>query len=580
MSNRIANVSAVFLLSIVFLLCLFSVKDDSLTMDELAHLPSGYSYLVKKDMRLNPEHPPLIKDLSAFPLLFIKDINFPSDIDEWKEGINEQWTFGNYFLFKAGNPVDKMIFWARIPMICVLLVLGFYVFKWTKEKYGNMPGLVALFLFSFSPTFLAHGRLITTDVGAALGMFIAFYYFLKALKNPVKKNIILSGIAFGIAQLLKFSAIMIAPLFVFLAFIWFIQKSGGLKQVFKVLSLTFLIGLLLVCVVYQYHVLNYPSERQISDIEYIVNSPPIGFLQPLLVFMAKTPVLRALGQYLFGLSMVFKRTLGGNTTYFLGEVSAAGWKNYFPVVYLIKEPITFHFLTLLSLFCGFFYIKQPFWKKPFARLNKWIKNHFTEFAIYSFLALYWLSTLTSNLNIGVRHLLPTLPFIIMLVCGGVKEILKGPSLKTKYIVLGALLLFQAVSVVSVFPHFLSYFNELVGGPENGHIYSVDSNLDWGQDLKRLKKWTDENDVEKIYIDYFGGADPKYYFQDKFEPWWGTRPLFTMKKPAYLAVSVTFLQLGRGKPVEGFNDETGYYRWLDSHVPVTNIGRSINVYYID
>ncbi|GAI57384.1 unnamed protein product, partial [marine sediment metagenome] len=169
-------------------------------MDEVAHLPAGYSYLTQKDMRLNPEHPPLIKDLAAFPLLFIKGINFPSEIKDWKEDINGQWGFGYYFLYGAGNPADIMIFWGRIPMVLILILLGFYIFKWARELFGPKVALLALFLFSFSPTFFAHGRLVTTDVGAAAGVFIATYYFLGALKNPSKRSIIFAGIAFGLAE--------------------------------------------------------------------------------------------------------------------------------------------------------------------------------------------------------------------------------------------------------------------------------------------------------------------------------------------------------------------------------------------
>ena len=213
MSNRTANIIVVFLLTLVFFIAFFSVKNDSLTMDEVAHLPSGYSYLTQKDMRLNPEHPPLIKDLAAFPLLFIKNIKFPSEISAWQKDVNGQWDFGRYFLYNTGNPADKMIFWGRMPMILILILLGFFIFKWAKELFGNKAGLLALFLFSFSPTLLAHGRLVTTDVGAAAGATVATYYFLKSLKSPAKKNIIIAGIVFGIAQLLNFSENLLVPFF-------------------------------------------------------------------------------------------------------------------------------------------------------------------------------------------------------------------------------------------------------------------------------------------------------------------------------------------------------------------------------
>jgi len=558
------------------------MKDDSATMDEVAHLPAGYSYLTQKDMRLNPEHPPLIKDLAAIPLLFIKGIKFPSEIDAWQKDINDQWTFGFNFLYGMGNPADQMIFWGRIPMILILILLGFYIFKWTKELFGNKVAILSLFLFSFSPTFLAQGRLVTTDVGAATGVFIATYYFIKALNNPSKRNIILSGVSFGLAELCKFSVILLIPFFVFLVLIWWLVKSGNLKQTFKILILVFIIGYLLIWPIYQYHVWNYPVQKQVQDATVFLSAYP-DFIQKPILWLAQKPILRPYAQYLTGLFMVFHRAAFGQTTYFLGQVSNLGWKNYFPVVYSIKEPLAFHILTLIALLYAAWSIKKPFWVNLFPGVKNWIKSRFSEFAIICFILLYWVVSLTSNLNIGVRHLLPVFPFTFVLVSVVITHLLEDlkPGLKPYiYIVLGILIFWQAVSVISIYPHFLAYANEIVGGPNNLYIYTVDSNLDWGQDLKRLKKWVDENKIEKIYVDYFGGGDARYYLKEKFAPWWGTRDPREFEKGNYLAVSATFLQGGRGKPVPGFNQPYGYYNWLNKYTPVARIGYSIFIYQIE
>jgi len=558
------------------------MKDDSATMDEVAHLPAGYSYLTQKDMRLNPEHPPLIKDLAAIPLLFIKGIKFPSEIDAWQKDINDQWTFGFNFLYGMGNPADQMIFWGRIPMILILILLGFYIFKWTKELFGNKVAILSLFLFSFSPTFLAQGRLVTTDVGAATGVFIATYYFIKALNNPSKRNIILSGVSFGLAELCKFSVILLIPFFVFLVLIWWLVKSGNLKQTFKILILVFIIGYLLIWPIYQYHVWNYPVQKQVQDATVFLSAYP-DFIQKPILWLAQKPILRPYAQYLTGLFMVFHRAAFGQTTYFLGQVSNLGWKNYFPVVYSIKEPLAFHILTLIALLYAAWSIKKPFWVNLFPGVKNWIKSRFSEFAIICFILLYWVVSLTSNLNIGVRHLLPVFPFTFVLVSVAITHLLEDlkPGLKPYiYIVLGILIFWQAVSVISIYPHFLAYANEIVGGPNNLYIYTVDSNLDWGQDLKRLKKWVDENKIEKIYVDYFGGGDARYYLKEKFAPWWGTRDPREFEKGNYLAVSATFLQGGRGKPVPGFNQPYGYYNWLNKYTPVARIGYSIFIYQIE
>jgi len=587
MSNRLSNIIAFCFLIFLFLIAVFSMRDDSLTMDEVAHLPAGYSYLIQKDMRLNPEHPPLIKDLSAIPLLFIKDIKFPSEIKDWKDDVNGQWGFGYNFLYQNGNPVDKMIFWARIPMILVLILLGIYVFRWARELFGNKTAVLSLFLFSFSPTFIAHGRLVTTDVGAATGAFIALYYFVKFLKSNSNLNLIKSGIALGLAELVKFSLILLLPTFAILVFCWAIARSFYFRQFLKNLIhygllfiLILVVAYVLVWLFYQFHTWNYPPERQARDTDFILTSFPLKSLSKLLIWMAQKPILRPMAQYLLGLFMIFQRAAGGNTTYFLGEVSAAGWKTYFPVVYAIKEPLAFHILLIIALLHTSWLIKRPFWQQPWQRIKLWLSYRFSEFAMLVFIVIYWLTSLSSNLNIGVRHLLPVFPFTILLVSSVIIQWLKPPFSKIKKPLLFLLLLWQLASVIFIYPHFLAYFNEIAGGPDQGYVLTVDSNLDWGQDLKRLTKWVEENKINNIYVDYFGGGDAKYYLKEKFLPWSGTNNPSELPKGSYLAVSATFLQGGRGEPVPGFDQNHGYYLWLNQYTPLTTIGHSIFVYHIE
>ncbi|MDP1538584.1 MAG: glycosyltransferase family 39 protein [bacterium] len=580
LSNRTTNIIAACLLIFVFIITVLSIKDDSLTMDEVAHLPAGYSYLTQKDMRLNPEHPPLIKDLAALPLLFIKDIKFPSDISAWREDVNGQWDFGRYFLYQTENPVEKMIFLGRILMILVLILLGFYIFKWTRELFGNCTALLALFLFSFSPTFLAHGRLINTDIGATIGIFVAVYYFVKALKFPTLRNIIIAGIAFGIAQLLKFSAILLVPLFGLLGLVWWSMKLATFRQTIKIGLLIFVVGFLLIWPIYQFHVWNYPPEKQTTDTQVYLRDT-VGFVKNPILWATDKPIIRAYAHYFTGLAMIFHRVAGGNTTYFLGEVSNLGWAPYFPIVYLIKEPLTFHILTLIAiLYALWLLFRNPFWKDVKNKTTKWIKAHFPELAMLAFIAIYWTVSIKGSLNIGVRHLLPVFPFTIILVSAMTVKLLKKPYLKIKYIILIILILWQAFSVISIHPHFLAYFNEFIGGPANGYKYVVDSNLDWGQDLKRLKNWTNVNNIEKIYIDYFGGSSPEHYFKEKFSPWWGTRDPKELPQGSYLAISTTSLQGGRGKKIPGLEGPEDYYLWLNKYQPVAKIGYSIFVYKIE
>jgi 4-amino-4-deoxy-L-arabinose transferase-like glycosyltransferase len=600
MANKFAYILAIFLLLFMFILAVTSIVDDSLTMDELAHLPAGYSYLTQKDMRLNPEHPPLIKDLAAFPLLFIEGIKFPSEIKDWQRDLNGQWGFGNIFLFKSGNPADKMIFWARIPMILLMIFLGYFVFKWARELFGERAALLALFFYSFSPTFLAHGRLITTDVAAAVGAVLATYYFIRFLQKPDNKSIILAGISFAIAQLFKFSLILLYPFFaiIFLAWIIFKIERAKIRQFLSYgmkIVLIFIVAFIVIWPVYFYHVLNLPTER-IKDYaqEFLKHHPlnkiskkiPLKIGGPIEIvnWMAEKPILKPWSYYLLGVFMATERAAGGHTTYFMGEVSASGWVQYFPIVYLIKEPLAFQILTIIVLLFFAYSIKKPFWQQTFSRFKSWIKNHFVEFTFLVWLLIYWGTSLSSNLNIGVRHLLPIFPFVHILVAGGIAAFLKSKTnillQGAKYLILFVLILWQIISVIAISPHFLSYFNEIAGGPQNGHIYTVNSNLDWGQDLKRLKKWVEEEKIDKIYVDYFGGADTGYYLGEKVRSWQGTHDPEKFPRGNYLAVSVSFLQGGKGQPVKGFGQPSGYYLWLEKYQPIKKIGHSIFVYYID
>jgi len=574
----------------MFLVAFFSILDDSFTTDEPVHVTAGYSYLTQKDMRLNPEHPPLIKDLAALPLLFL-DLNFPKDHSAWTQEDNPFWwhqfNLGGEFLYKSGNNPDKILLLARIPMILLLIFLGWFLFYWARELFGNRVALLSLFLFSFSPTFLAQGRLVTTDVGATLGVVLASYFWLKFLKNPTKKNIIFAGLIFGVTMLLKFSLILLIPFFAIIILVYACLKNGKkyIFNILKYLGLALLVGIIgmvfIVWPVYQYHVLDYPAERQIRDTQFLLSTTAIPKpLANLNIWMASNSILKPFGQYLLGLLLAINRSSTGHTTYFLGEISAAGWKNYFPTVYAIKEPLTLHILTLIALLYAAWLIKKPFWINPLQRAKDWIKNHFSEFAMLTFIGLYWLTSLTSNLNIGVRHLLPVFPFTFILVSVMTMNFLREPFLRLKYFVLALLILWQAISVVSIYPHFLAYFNEIAGGSNQGYIYTVDSNLDWGQDLKRLKKWVEEKGIDKIYVDYFGGGDAKYYLKEKYAPWWGTRDSKEFPKGNYLAISATFLQGGRGIPTPGFNQPCGYYHWLDKYTPVAKIGYSIFIYYIN
>lgn len=594
------DLMALGILALMAALMFFSVFNASATMDELAHIPAGYSYLLLRDYRLNPEHPPLIKDLAAVPLTLQK-LNFPTDTAAWQEDVNGQWVQGRIFLYEAGNDADSIIFWARIPMMALAIFFGWLFFWWVRKNFGVRAGILALLFYAFSPTVLAHSNLVTTDLAAAFAFFIGIITFLRFLEEPTRKNVLIAGLVFGAAELLKFSLVLLVPIYAALLVVWVLAQmhlraSERLRLFLKLLGKSVvigLVGLLLIWGVYAYHVWNYPAERQISDAELILGTFGARWLVDAELWMIQQPLLRPLAHYFLGVLMVTQRIAGGNTVYFLGEVSNTGSALYFPTMYFLKEALAFHVLSLIAL--GFALWKiLGVRKKSLAKVLWWARDHYIEAASWLFITFYWAWSIRSPLNIGVRHLLPTFPFIYMLVA---KELAHWLAYKEytdphtwygflknvyqlyvksipKYLVVGVLTIWLVSGALIAFPYFLPYYNELAGGTDNGYKYAVDSNYDWGQDLRRLSRFVEENDIDKIALDYFGGGEPRYYLGGKFEPWSSARG----PASGWFAISATFQMEAFGKAAPGFiKKEESPYEWLKQYQPVARAGKSIFIY---
>src|SRR3989338_6628036 len=205
MSDKKTKIVAAIIISVAVALAIISVWDDSLIVDEIPHIGAGYSYLVKQDLRLNPEHPPLAKDLAAIPLLFLKLKQTAFETKQWLSDVNGQWEFGRKLIYNSENDADQITHFVKLPMLLFFVLAAILIFKWAKKLYGNGGALVALLLFSFSPTVLAHARFVTTDLPALFGVLFATYFFVKYSQHPNRKNFWLACIDFGIALLTKFS---------------------------------------------------------------------------------------------------------------------------------------------------------------------------------------------------------------------------------------------------------------------------------------------------------------------------------------------------------------------------------------
>lgn len=589
---------AIGLLVLMALLAILSMRDDSITNDEIAHIVAGYSYLAKQDYRLNAEHPPLVKDLAALPLLFL-DLNFPFSHPAWTEKVNGQWELGPAFLYLSGNDPDQIVFWARLPMVFLLVILSLFLFYWAKELGGEknfLFPLSVLVLFVFCPNFLAHGRLVTTDVAATLGFVVSTYVLLRFLERPCWKNSLFLALAVGFALLVKFSTVILIPFFLF---VWFIYLGvhGGLGNLAFIRKYVLFGGvtvvgiLLLVGVVYQLHMLNYSPERQLKDSQAILGMyygvPP----ETISFDIAKNSFLRPYAHYTMGLLRTFARVQMINIQHILGRTGESGWLYYFPVLYFFKIPLAFHVLTIFAAL-GLIYAGKIVFlgQSSLGRIREGIRKHFTEVVMACFILIYGGFAILSPMNIGFRHLLPIMPFLYVLVVSGVFAWIRKStflSAQKKVAMVGILVGWYVFSSVSAFPHYLSYYNEAGGGMWEGYKIAGDSNYDWGQDLGRLTQWVEDQGIDKVYVDIpFHWGDPKM-FEETYILWKGsslwrlhgvsTDDPASFPKGNYLAINATHLvsedwtkKYSQGKD----------YAWLAGHTLVARPGPSIFVYYIE
>jgi len=565
----IAYVLAGLILLFMFLMAFFSSRGafgdpgDSAIVDEVAHIPAGYTYDKDHDYRLNPEHPPLAKSLAALPLAFDKDIKGPETNWSWN-GIN-QWEAGWYMLYDAGNNPKTVLDLARLPMMLVMIVLGVMLFKWASELFGKKVGLIVLILYAFYPDVLAHGRLVTTDVPAALGFVLATYFFDKALNKKTWGWILAAGIAFGVAQLLKFSVFLLFLVFLILVII---KATIDRKQTnfwrelwanFKPYFWVCLISLIFVILAYIPYVLKTPAaiEHQLIETNLTQDARTLP-LRNFLHSLETNAITRAFGHYLLGIFLVIGRVGGGNTTFILGHLSDKSISWYFPVAWLLKTSIPIILLTFWSIFM--FFANWPKDKK-----TKW-----TLSLILTPVLVYWGFTLKGQLDIGIRHLMPTVPFVLLLIGWALYHAFKTKWVKVYSLITGILVIYMVASTLYNYPNFIAYFNEFT--PKNERYERLmDSSLDWGQDLLRLKKYVDENNIKEIKVDYFGGGVPSYYIPEASE--WHA---YYGPTSGWLAVSATFIQSSK---LVGRQEGTWSYEWLENYKPEAVIGGSILIYNI-
>jgi tetratricopeptide (TPR) repeat protein len=506
--DRLCSLLALALLATMALQLVLTARATSATWDEPHHLFDGYTVWTRRDYQLNPEVPPLLKMAAALPLLPAK-LNVPP-IQGRSEPM-EAFLDGRAFVF--GNGGDRVLFPARMACAVFALALGWLLFAATRRIFGAPAALFALALFAFDPNFLAHGALVTTDVGMSCLLFAAVYAWHRYTLFDTAPNatpdmdagtrprsmpaLMLAALAAGLALAVKFTGILVAPtLLALIAGEAIMQRSPRLL-LRRLLAFAAVMAVA-AAILWSFYGFRYharPAGEPLSTplAQYIQSVPNPSDARHL-AFLARYHLLPE--GYIWGLANT-KLTEDADTSYFFGRVYRHGNWKYFPAAFLIKSTLPFLILALAVV--------------PIALCFGLARRPRELLFLTAPVAVYLAVAMSSSMNIGMRHILPIYPFLYALAAGAA-AMLAQRSRRWLYL-FAALLLWQAATSLRVAPaSYMAYANEAWGGPSKTHLYLSDANSDWGQQLKEAKRYLDQRRITNCWFVYFpdGAIEPRDY----------------------------------------------------------------------
>jgi hypothetical protein len=521
-----------------FLLCFYSAREKSITTDEVAHIPAGFMIWKTGDYRINPEHPPLVKLLAALPLLPFNFYVPTKDID-WLRG--DEWHFGGYFLFMY-NDADIIAMLSQLPIMLIGIILGWGVYFWGRELFASGRGFIAPFaglfaaaIFFTEPNLIAHSSLVTYDLPfAGVTFFAGYAYWALHIYGFNTKRLFIFILCMTLAPLVKVVGFFLWGLIFFHLFIsaiffkkrWRLSlplsKGQWLERRGK--KLLFVIVLFSLCAIFFFIAMwaIYSFRFRISP---GLETPPGDQCTKYLNFeLINNPLIRGVLNTLkenrlfpqgyltvFGHALLEKEKVA----ILLGKTKlTGGFYSYFVITTLLKTPYLHLALISTSLSLILWngvaqFIRRREWKKRRRFSRRLFYTYRAEIPLYLIIGFFIIITL-SMVNLGHRLILMVIP-IECLLAGSMVELFLARLRPFYRNALGAVLLIVAtIPALNNYPNYISYFNPFIHDRKDAIMYLADSNVDWGQDMKKLGQYMQKNVIEKVNLSFFGTADPFYY----------------------------------------------------------------------
>jgi hypothetical protein len=539
-----------------------SVSRETQTIDESNQLVTGYAYLRNGRYTMGLEHPPLLKLLFG---IAIRDLHpdLPAAFPRSPRDANDL-PLGTQFLYRNRVPADDLLMRGRLVAVGVSLALGFAIAFLAARWFGYTASLLALCFYALDPNFLAHGRYIKNDVAAALGILVVSAAWCSYLVTRKRSYLLLAGALLGFALSVKFSALALLPILLLHALIrrWQVPHEWPVGRIARSFTCVCAIAFVPVWAVYRFEVGTISSAhlvekaRKIERLRNLVRSVPI-LKGPLLAVANSVPLPAPL--FFRGIVAVGHMNMVGRETYVLGNDSTYAPWYYSPVVLAVKTPAAVLGMLVAALIL--------LWRQGALGprlLNRVRAVPFVWLLLITTPLLYLSIAAVTRINSGVRSLLPAYPFVFILI-GAVFATQLRTGRAVRLAVSAGLLGILAESIL-IYPHYLTFFNVLAGGPSHGPKYLLDSNIDWGQGVKYLRSYVHSHRVENLCLSYYGAADLPYY-GISFRPLPEFASLATLRKlDCTVAVSVTNL----------YNPQ-GQFASLRALEPKARIANSIYVY---
>ena len=486
-----------------------AARRESVTIDEVAHIGAGVSYLQKLDMRMNQEHPPLAKVLAAIPLVVrgvhadYSQVSWPFSVKLFNQMLGE-WVFGHWLIARWNDPVAT-VFWARLPMLGLTLVLGIVLFAYGSRLGDPWGGLLCLCAYATMPTMLAFGPLVLTDMAITLFAVLTLWAFASMWRSPSHGTVLRFGLALSGALLSKFSAGLL--FFCFAAFILSLRWRPAPEQPtdkaelrrwrrIRWWSLTKGIVVAALAVYAVYFVLSWNEPT--DSLYFLGHNAAALVLRRLLM----PPWIYLRGLTLFALT-------AKPPAFILGHTYPHGVWFYFPVLFLLKSPLAFLLLLLLALIVS---LVAKLRRVQFTVVPKGLELHWR--AVWVSLAVFTGACILSRMQFSIRHFSVPSALLVLLLAPlpSTLQSLRRAGWRAARAVVWltvALALASVVTAVRAYPYYLPFLNSLSAG-RPGYALVSDSNLDWNQALPEVEIFVQQHGLQRVLVDEYGFSEPAVY----------------------------------------------------------------------